>query len=213
MRALRVLLLAAALAVGVFGLQLGNALAAPPVQAPVPDRSCLSPAAQKHSALSLAEARACAPEATLLKAEHGLVTRAGRYIVPYRDGYLLMGFGIRLFQHGILTDAKADGACDYYSGGSFREIYSWAYGGNIYTTEDSGNCVFTGWAVYNLWNSTSCQFVEGTCQQYPFVRCNWCFQINPGVDFIGVYSSGLGQDQWGIRQYLDANWNQSMWAY
>jgi len=211
MKVLRVFFLALTLASGALAVQLQAAIAAPTSQAPVPDRSCLTAESKLHTEISLAQARACAPEAVQIAA-HGLVTKPGRYIVPRGSGYLLMGFGDKIMRHGVIVDATAD-QCDWYSGGTFREIYSWAYGGNIYTTEDSGNCVQTGWRVYNIWNSSSCQFAGGTCVQNRFVICNYCWQVNPGVDFIGYYAGGLGQDQWGIRQYLDANWNQSAWSY
>lgn len=210
MKRLKAAVLATVLASAVLAIQASLAIAAPLAQAPVPNRSCLTAEAKNHLTLSLAQAKACAPEAAVLTGHN--VTKPGRYLMSKNDGYLIVGFGNRIEQHGIILDAQAD-QCSSYSGGSFREIYSWEYGGNFYGTEDSGNCVFTGSSVYNIWNSTSCSFTPGTCSQNRFVLCNWCFQINPGVDFPVVYYGGTGSDQYGIRQYLDANWNESWWVY
>ncbi len=195
-----------AMALAAFGATSASSAGAEYSQAPLPSTACRS-GITAHL-FTFAQARRCAPEATVITTGQ-VVSKAGRYLLQQPGGYALVGFGNRVLSaSGALVDAQA-----YTCGvGTFREIYSWQYYGDLWLSEDTGNCVVTGSYVYNVWNSPGCN-AAGSCVTTRFVLGDYTYNLNPGIDVTFYSVGGWFQASNGCRQYLSADWSESWYCF
>ncbi len=218
MRKLRAVLLAAMLATVAWSSTEAMAATtnAPVAAAPTrPDNTkCLSAsriAAVKAGAppgYTLDEARRCAPEALLI---NGPVSKAGRYIVPAKGGYGIMGISAVSSNTSTLRDAFAYNCGDWIG----WHINSWYQDATIYMTFDTDNHVSYCNYAHNDYENPGGSVSGGTVtsQSMGVINQNG-WQVNPWLDWVITWGYPWGGQSWMYcRHYLDGNTGWSGWCH
>jgi hypothetical protein len=191
---IRQLAIASVLASTLWSLTEGFAQASPSTDAPP------IPAACAEARLTLTQAMACAPSATL--STSGEVSTPGLYIVPRKDGRAaFVSFGYRQMVDGQPVNSRAALAwsCGQYVN---SHLSYWYWYGDTYTRLNTDN---TSYVCYDSWNTQfspywSCLGCTGVIQNWQRVYGNYTTNENPAWDLTLQYF--YGQDTFYCRHYI-----------